>query len=223
MNRASSIRACYLSPAMLRPIDLLGRVFDRCAALGFDTVVLPHLFVADADWHQARLCDPQRLAPVLAWSGSAEEGLARISALARARGLEPIMDVRLDQLDAQAPAAGSQPECFRPLRASDGPLPDPRRGADAASAAVSRFRSQPQALERWWQRQLQQWSEAGLAGFRCLWPQQVPPASWSTIMAGVREQRPAVFWVWTPGTELTQLRGLAECGFDAGFASLAWW
>jgi starch synthase (maltosyl-transferring) len=223
MNRASSIRACYVTPAMLRPTDGLGRVFDRCAALGFSSVVLPHLFVAGDDWTHSRLGDPDRLAPALASGGSALDGLAQLARMARERDLDLVIDVRLDQLDAQSPAVAAQPDCFRPLRAGDGPLPDPRRGADAASAAVARFRSQPQALERWWQAQLGQWIGAGVAGFRCLWPQQVPADSWHAIIAGIRQRHQAGFWAWTPGTDLAQLRALADCGFDAAFASLAWW
>lgn len=167
--------------------------------------------------------DPERLAPVFGWDGDAVEGLSRLVQAGRERGLGIVLDLRLDEVDALSPVVSAHPDCFRPHRNSDGPPPDPRRGPDPASAAVARFRSQPEALLQWWQDQLGRWCESGITGFRCLWPQSVPASHWRTLVGNVGGRHGAEFWLWTPGLEPRELVALADCGFSAGFSSLAWW
>ncbi|MBW3549935.1 MAG: DUF3416 domain-containing protein [Proteobacteria bacterium] len=222
MNRASPPRACYIRPSLLGPVDRFAPLLDRCAALGFNTVVLPCPFVQDQAWAQARLGDAERLAPVLG-GGNAAEALTRLSALCRERGLWIVLDVRLDQVAGDAPVVTAMPHRFRPHRTIDGALPDPRRPPETAGAAIARFGDEPDELTDWWCKQLSRWCDAGIAGFRCLWPQRVPPAHWHSLMSGVRAQREAAFWAWTPGVAPQELLALGDCGFDAAFSSLAWW
>ncbi|MDQ3206650.1 MAG: DUF3416 domain-containing protein [Pseudomonadota bacterium] len=223
MNRARSVRACYLNPSLLRPIKDFDALFRRCAQLGFSEVVLPCPFVADSDWKHARLSDPDRLAPVFGWSGNAADGLSKLAKTAKAHNLGLVLDLRLDEVAADSPVVSSHPDCFRPQRNSDGPAPDPRQGPAPASAAVARFRSQPAALVDWWQEQLGQWCAAGVTGFRCLWPQRVPPAQWRALIEAVGKAHDAEFMAWTPGLEPRELQALSGCGFTAAFSSLAWW
>jgi starch synthase (maltosyl-transferring) len=224
MSHASATRACYLPRAQLRPFDELEAVLDRCVALGFDTVVLPSLFADGEDADQARLGDPTRLPAVLQWRGTANEGLSALAELAGARGLRLAMDVRLDEVAANAPVSATLPHCFRPLRATDGPLPDPRVTSPQADAWIARFDGGSTELLAWWADQLSQWCAAGITAFRCLWPQKVPPSHWESVIAQVRHSWPdAEFWAWTPGTTPSQMDALIGRGFDVAFASLGWW
>ncbi len=223
MTRARPIRACYLLPSQLSPLADMAAVYGRCAALGFSHVVVPSPFAAGADVLAARLGDPARLGAGWAWSGSAQDGLARLAAQARDAGLDLVVDLRLDEVDAASPLVAAHPDCFRPRRSSDGPPPDPRREPAAPSAAIARFRSHPGALTAWWRDTLGHWRDAGIAGFRCLWPQRVPAQAWRELIDGLTGDPGPEFWLWTPGLAPAELEALAGCGFTAGFSSLAWW
>ncbi|HSM11785.1 MAG TPA: maltotransferase domain-containing protein, partial [Lysobacter sp.] len=224
MIRASAVaRACYIRPSLLRPLAAFASILDRCAALGFDTAVLPCPFVDDAQWAQARLSDPDRLAPAFAWHDDAMSGLSQLTGLGRERGLGIVLDLRLDEVAAHAPITAAQPQWFRPYRAIGGALPDPRRPPQPATAAIARFDDESVALTRWWSDCLARWCNAGVVGYRCLWPQQVPPPSWRKVMQLVRRNHDARFWAWTPGLDARDMLALADCGFDAAFSSLAWW
>src|SRR5690606_1016293 len=130
MERArTAIRASFVQPSLLGPIQGFPHILDRCAALGFTAVALPPPFVDAKDWQQARLADPDRLADVFQWSGSGVEGLAALAGMARERGLDLVIDLRGDQLSGHAPVVTSHPGWFRPQRATEGAPPDPRKPA----------------------------------------------------------------------------------------------
>ncbi|MDQ3288765.1 MAG: alpha-1,4-glucan--maltose-1-phosphate maltosyltransferase [Pseudomonadota bacterium] len=224
MIRASSVvRASYLRPSLLGPIAEFPEVLDRSAASGCNTVVLPSPFAAGAHWTQARLGDTDHLAPVFDWSRDAATGLSRLAELARERDLDLVIDVRLDEVAADSLVASEHPQLFRPRRGYEGPLPDPRKPPEPAEAAIARFEDDSGEITGWWGDRLAQWSDAGVSGFRCLWPQQVPAAAWNAVMTSVRRTGDARFWAWTPGLTRPEMLALADCGFDAAFASLAWW
>ncbi|MGE0714943.1 MAG: alpha-1,4-glucan--maltose-1-phosphate maltosyltransferase [Alphaproteobacteria bacterium] len=67
-------------------------------------------------------------------------------------------------------------------------------------------------------------SRAGVVGFRCLAPDRRTAADWAHLMAATRLQsRDCLFLAWTPGLSREAMRALAGAGFDAVFASTAWW
>ena len=223
MERArNAIRAGFVQPSLLGSIQSFSNILDRCAALGFTSVALPSPFVDAEDWQQARLADPDRLAEVFQCPGSGIEGLAALAGMARERSLDLVIDLRVDQLSGHAPVVASKPGWFRPRRATEGAPPDPRRPSTRADVAVARFddASVSDELARWWGDLLRRWHEAGVAGFRCLWPQNVPSASWTQMIEHAGGAR---FWAWTPGIPTSDLAGLSECGFQGAFSSLAWW
>lgn len=223
MSRTTRIRACYLPLSQLRPVAGMAAVFERCAALGFSHVVLPSPLADGDDPGAARLGDPARLGARWDWPGTALEGLSQLAAGARKVGLELVIDLRLDEVEATSPLVAAHPDCFRPRRSSDGPPPDPRRWPSPPTAAIARFRSHPEALTRWWRGTLADWRDAGVAGFRCLWPQRVPASAWRELTASLADDDGPDFWLWTPGLTPAELDALAGCGFTAGFSSLAWW
>lgn len=68
------------------------------------------------------------------------------------------------------------------------------------------------------------WSNAGVAGFRCLAPAALAPEDWRVLVAAVHAQQPeCCFMAWTPGMGIEQVSRLAEAGFEAAFLSLPWW
>src|SRR5262249_25581607 len=65
----------------------------------------------------------------------------------------------------------------------------------------------------WWARQCAKWIEAGIAGFRCIRPDQVPADFWRELITAVRLQHARVnFMASTLGVGDSEK--LAECGFD---------
>lgn len=75
-----------------------------------------------------------------------------------------------------------------------------------------------------WGERLSAWSNAGVAGFRCLAPARLSADDWKALISRVHTQQPeCCFMAWTPGLNPEQVAQLADSGFEAAFLSLPWW
>lgn len=192
--------------------DLLG----RCAAMGFDHVLLCGDLVDASFAEVAKLCKGHRL-----------RLLADLS-LTRFYAGDPVLTSHADWFAPQSSAAvGLSSQDL----ASD-PLPDPRYPSvmderdDELVTRRARF-DDPVAADAmldWWRARLMTLVDAGVAGFRCQEPASIPADFWRRLIAGIRQQQADCrFLAWTPGCTHDQLDGLAGIGFDAVFSSGAWW
>jgi starch synthase (maltosyl-transferring) len=204
-DHAFGLRIQALPPAATPSADLQPR-FQAAAAMGFDAVLLPlPAGTATGD----RAAEP-----------GFEAALAEAAAAARAAGLLPLVDLRLDQVGDAAPLLAEQPGWFDrgPARRPGDPRQDP------ADRTGGRPRLQdPAVLDGyidWWAGRLAHWLARGIGGFRCLAATRLPAAFWTRLIARVPEAR---FLLWAPGEPAPALAGLAGSGFAGVFSSLAWW
>jgi starch synthase (maltosyl-transferring) len=185
-------RICYFHS---QAIDDPDAHLDRCAAMGFD-----HVLVAAA--------------PDLA-------GLAKRCA---ERKLQLLIDFDPAGIARDGALLEGHPDWFAAPGMHDD-LPDPRRAPLQRQQRAIRFERpevQEEMLEYWRQR-LRSWISAGVAGFRCIGITNAPPQFWQGVMTAARQGGAVRFLAWTPGCTPEQLQALAGCGFDASFSSAAWW
>ena len=216
-----SPRIYYLHPLLAGLVAEWGRQFDRIARLGFDHVLLAPPFLPSDSGSILLAADYERLHPQLG-AGDAGAALGRITVEARARGLTVFLDVVPARAAAGSPAA--RPALFR-VPAASAPL-DPRMYAAEAGAAEARLDDDDAvaALAEWWTERLLGWAAAGIAGFRFLDLEGVPPRLVAGIVDAVRRQAPGCrFLAWTPGLGWEALDGLRGVGLDFVFSSLPWW
>jgi starch synthase (maltosyl-transferring) len=102
---------------------------------------------------------------------------------------------------------------------------DPRRGINKGLLHIRRVDGRaPAALIEYWGTRLLDWANAGVAGFRCLFPDGLTGDEWRALIAHVHAHQPdCSFLAWTPGLSPEQLRRLSGAGFEASFLSLPWW
>jgi starch synthase (maltosyl-transferring) len=74
------------------------------------------------------------------------------------------------------------------------------------------------AVADWWIELLTRLTRVGVAGFRCLTLNLVPPTFWRRLTAAFPE---ALFLAWTPG--VAGPRDFAGAGFDLTCSSAGWW
>jgi starch synthase (maltosyl-transferring) len=178
---------------------------DRCAAMGFDHVLIPAMPAADD-------ANPEFA-----------QALARAC---KSRKLTLLVDLDIDSLSANEALAETHPDWFLSSERSDDDLPDPRRPSPRERKNVLRL-DQPfvvEAIRKYWQHYLQSWRDAGAGGFRCVGIARLSPAIWRDLIESIRGGKaPVRFLAWTPGCTPAQLAALSDCGFDATFSSGAWW
>ncbi|HEX2526019.1 MAG TPA: maltotransferase domain-containing protein [Geminicoccus sp.] len=214
-------RIYYVHPLLVGPLDAWDTIFEHAAGLGFDTVLTAPPF---APGHGESLFLPHdmgRLHPALGHDDAAS-GLARLVEMARAHGLALMLDIVVDRVAADSTFAmelGLTP-------AHRGAL-DPRRDpADRDAVIISYDPASPadhpyisMLAER-----LGSLAAAGIAGFRCLHWERVPPTALSHLVARVREGSPGTrFLAWTPGTRAEARQAVRSVGFDGVFSSVCWW
>jgi starch synthase (maltosyl-transferring) len=217
-----SPRIYYLHPLLAGPLADWASTLDRIATLGFDHLLLAPVFRPGGSGSILLAADYDRLHPALAAECDAEAGLARIAAEARARGLTTLLDVMPSRASAGSRAA--PPPLFR---AADEAVPlDPRRYAPEAGAAEARTDSDEAlaGLAEWWTGHLLAWVETGIAGFRFIGLDRVPPTLMARVIGAVRQHAgDCQFLAWTPGLGVTALDGWRGIGLDFVFSSLPWW
>ena len=194
--------------------------FAHCRDLGFDAVCLAPPFVPGDGGDIFATSEHEALHPALGSRDSADDALARVALIQPpGTGWRCCSMSRSTALPPMPPCAASATGSATPIR----PIPAGRvRPAwftpDSIAAEVA------EGLSSWWLERLVRLAQAGLAGFRCLEPDSVPPAVWRRLIAAVREAVPgSSFIAWTPGLDHAAIGALAGCGFDNVVSSLAWW
>lgn len=153
--------------------------------------------------------------------------LARFARDCRKVGLRVVLDLELDRFPTSHPIFTHHEENFFLPEHDAHALPDPRFSATAHDDRHAQLRLDAdgtQLAEHYWQAQLTHWLAAGIGGFRCLGMARMSPSLWQTLITHAKSvDNNVTFLAWTPGCMPEQLTAIADCGFDAVFASDAWW
>ena len=211
-------RVFYVNPLSVGPLRNWPALLDHASGMGFKQIMVAPLFAASNLFLPTDLDLPHE---VFESAGSARALLGKLAELCAAHGLDLLLDVPLAALSAAGKTAGEQPHLFQ----ASGPAHalDPRSYAAGGDAAWSRFDSQPEALASWWAHRLSDWVTAGVAGFRFIGLEHVPPACLSTILAGARGAGDVVAFGWTCGLSAERQAALSGCHLDYVFSSLPRW
>ena len=207
---------------------LLGRLSDwprhlqRAAGMRFSHVCVAPIFEPHASGDVFLTADLSSVDPTLGVKGSADQAAAQLAALCNRYGLRLILDVVLDRVAADGPAA--QADLFIKDRPNSG-IVDPRSNPPDMHGAVARFDDGSSAprLADWWTARLSRLLASGVAGFRYLGIDRVPGASLRRMTEGLRRQADCLALGWTPGVAWSRLPDLSQAGFDGVFASTPWW
>jgi starch synthase (maltosyl-transferring) len=217
-------RIYYFHPLLAGEPSSWRRHLNRCKDMGFDHVLLAPIFAPGEDGDIFLTADHDRAHPAVS-SATADAIVEDFAKSCRACGLSLFLDIVVGEVARDALLARSSPSWFRHIGLSPA-LVDPRQTRLSAHAAYPRFDNAGATgdIVDWWIARLCRLIAAGAAGFRCLEPQQVPPAVWRQIIAGVEKEFPDCrFLAWTPGLDWDAVAGLRACGFAAAFSSLPWW
>ena len=188
-------------------------LFARVSAMQFDSILLAGCTLS-------------------AFGESADESgasvLARFAQACRKAGLKLLIDLELDRFPVTHPFHTEHTENFFLPEQDTHALPDPRFGSirhDDRHMQLRLDTNGTQLALAYWQTQLAEWLEMGVGGFRCLGIARISPSVWQTLIAHAKAdaQHTPVFLAWTPGCAPEQLKAIGDCGFDAVFASDAWW
>ena len=218
-------RIYHLHPLVAGRWERWAEEFARVRALGFDHICSAPPFVPGESGDIFVTADHERLHPALAWDGGADDGLSGLAAMAGEHDLRLMLDIKLEEVAGEAALRQRQPDWFSSSGFSGG-TPDPRLGPQRLGVGHARFQDTEAAegLTAWWSDRLQRLVRAGVAGFRCLEPQRVPPAIWRRLIQAVHTARPdCLMLAWTPGIDRASLTRLSGLGFDFVCASGAWW
>ena len=209
----------HLHPLVAGPLTEWPGHFAHCRDLGFDAVCLAPPFAPGDGGDIFATSEHEALHPALGSRDSADDALARAAESAAGHGLALLLDVAIDRVAANA-ALRCLGDWF-----GDADSPDPRRPCPPGLVYARFDRAEvAEHLTSWWIDRLVRLAQAGLAGFRCLEPDSVPPPVWRRLIAAVREAVPGTrFIAWTPGLDHAAIGALAGCGFDNVVRSLAWW
>ncbi|HWX48702.1 MAG TPA: maltotransferase domain-containing protein [Roseomonas sp.] len=212
----------YLNPLAAGPLDAWPAEFERIAALGFDSVAIAPPFTPGSDGDPFLTRDHAALHPALG-GGETLPALRQMAEAARAQGLALLLDLVTDRLARDAVALRAAPRDWVAWRAPEDAPPDPRHPPGLAQAARLTYPA-PEGLLAFWRNHLTEWTQAGIAGFRCLEPGLGGQPFWGPLIEAVRQAAPdTCFIAWTPGTPQDALAGLAGSGFDLVASSLPWW
>jgi starch synthase (maltosyl-transferring) len=142
------------------------------------------------------------------------------------KGLRILLDFDAGAACSSHELQEQHPDWFEQVR-DDDDLPDPRRLPVLKESSRVRLRQEPEVMQgllAHLKQGLAARLERGAAGFRCLGLETLAPVVWRQLLDAVRNEVPeARFLAWTPGTSAHQIAELVGVGFDATFASLAWW
>src|SRR5215467_10372063 len=210
----------YLHPLLAGPIEEWREHLDRIAAMGFGAVIIAPLFRPGASGDLFLTADHDRLDPRLG-TGDAVAALARCAQAADSRGLRPMLDLVIDRVAAEATGNGA--EAWYGSDTGDEP-PDPRRAPRESGVARLHADVDIDEFVAAWSGRLAMWADAGIVGFRCVWPHRVPPPFWRQVIGAMKE-RPGTtdFIAWTPGLDDGAAAALAACGFDRAACCTAVW
>jgi starch synthase (maltosyl-transferring) len=214
----------HLHPLVAGRLSEWPAQFARCRAMGFDIVCVAPPFAPGAGGDIFITADHESLHPALGWQGSADGGIGRMTQAAAGHGLRVWLDLAIDRVAIDAAIRQSKEQWFS--TGGCGALPNPRRTPYRLDAAYARLERTEiaEAMAAWWLDRLGRLVQAGVAGFRCLEPDRVPPPVWRQIIGAIRVQSAQCrFLAWTPDVDRAALPRLEGVGFDHVCSSLAWW
>ena len=206
----------HLHPLLAGPLAVWGPELERIAALGFRGIAVPPVFRTGRAGDLTRVSDHDQPHPALGLEGDGTGAVAAIAAACRRHGLSLVLDLLPDRVAADGAMAAAHPEWFHAAGASD--YVDPRLPPEERGLALSR--DFPEGLAAWWEERLRAWAGAGVAGFRALHPERVPPEAWRRLIAAAPG---CTFLAWTPGLPVATAAALGGAGFDRLASSAAWW
>jgi starch synthase (maltosyl-transferring) len=217
-------RIYHLHPLVAGPLAGWDAIFAHIASMQFDHVCVAPPLAPAPGGDIFVTADHEALHPALQWHSDADSGIARMTAMAQARGLRLMLDVTLGHVAADADIRNREHGWFS--SGFCGGAPDPRRSPHRPDAAYARFHDAESAegLLSWWRGRLARLVRAGVRGFRFLEPDRVPPALWRRLIAALRDIEPGCLMLcWTPGIDRGAIAHMTDVGFDRVCASIAWW
>ena len=208
----------HLHPLLAGPLNTWQATLARIAAMGFSHVCLAPPFEPGGTGDIFIHFTFDRLHPALGFVGTAEQGIALAAEMASRAGLRLVLDIAPGHIATDSPLRQRQPGWFGETGFEH--AADPRRPPHRLDVVVPNFgqTSVADAIADWWIELLTRWTGVGVAGFRCLTLDVVPPPVWRRIVAAVPQ---ALFLAWTPG--VPGLRDFAGVGFDLTCSSAGWW
>jgi starch synthase (maltosyl-transferring) len=222
----------YFHPLLAGPRSSWGDHFRRCRDNGFDYVLTAPLFAPGETGDIFLTGSHETVHPALHRTQdgekdgeAADQAFAELAGLCRQNGLGLFADIVVGRAAPDADLARTNPGWFHVSKITDERV-DPRLPLDHADAAYPRFDDAGVAehVTAWWVERLLRLTRAGVAGFRCIEPQLVPPALWRAIIGAVRQSAvDCRFLAWTPGLSWADVTQLRSVGFAAAFSSLPWW
>jgi starch synthase (maltosyl-transferring) len=208
---AANAALYYMPGALAGQITVWPAHLQRARRLGFRQICTAPFTRPGQRGDLFLAADLDRPDPRLGAYDTMEAALAAAATAANRAGLELLVDVVLDRMAIDATdRTGYEPP------AGTSAL-DPRRPSADIDAAFARF-DRPDLLERW-SRRLGAWKKAGVAGFRVLGLEHVPPDFLRRLIAAVGGR----FYGWTPGLDWPRLEKLEGLGLAGVFASTPWW
>jgi starch synthase (maltosyl-transferring) len=214
-------RIYYMHPLLAGGVREWGKELDRCAAMGFDQVLVAPLLAPGRGGDLFLTSDPQRANPALGWSGDAVSALAHAASLCRERGLRLLVDLVVDRVAEDSPLCIAHPALFA---AADARTALDPRGPRGAWGAVAARWDEPEAAAALWAGLVAEWAAAGVAGVRIASLGAVPPAGLRALIGRVRATAPDFRLLgWTPGLAAPAVQALRGAGLDGVFSSLPWW
>ncbi|HKS62429.1 MAG TPA: hypothetical protein VJT13_12055, partial [Xanthobacteraceae bacterium] len=223
-NPTAGARLYYVSPLLAGPLKDWDGLFQRARNMGFSHVCSAPIFTPTATQDLFLIDDFERTNAVLRLKEEADAAVQDLAGVAREAGLYLLLDLVLDRVAADGAMARSAPHWFYRSAGSD--VVDPREAQLGAEAVPARFEDpeREKELTAWWVDRIIRLAKAGAAGFRLLGLADVPARFVQAVIEGVRQECPScLFFGWTPGVPWSQLGALEDAGFDAVFASTAWW
>ncbi|MGH7041034.1 MAG: maltotransferase domain-containing protein, partial [Acetobacteraceae bacterium] len=217
-------RIYYLHPLLAGVVRNWGAELDRCAAMGFDHVLVAPIFATGPGADLFLTSDHERANSALDWQGSAQSAIAHICVMCRARGMGLLMDMVIDRIAGDSPLQAAYPELFE--HAEDATALDPRLPRGKPGVALARWSAPGAAstLAAMWADVMVGWAATGLAGVRIESLAGVPPAGLRALIDRVHRDAPGfLFLGWTPGLPRPALAALRGVGLDFVFSSLPWW
>lgn len=198
----------YLPAAGVGQQDAWARMLARAAASGFTDLLLSPPFATGDD--PFLVSSHFEGSTDLSWDVPFATGLRHLCATAREHGIGILLDLPLDRVARDGTLARQHPAW---CRAGD----DPR-------AAGWDFPRHYQEILGYWTMVLHTLLEAGVAGFRCDAPQDLPPGMLHDIIRASHAIAPACRWIaWTAGLAPDMVHQVALSGVNMVSSSLAWW
>ncbi|HTH45019.1 MAG TPA: maltotransferase domain-containing protein [Oxalicibacterium sp.] len=209
-------RIYCIAPATIADAAERERTLAHASDMQFDTILLCHTGALASPEQDETFDD-----------ADSDRAIAALAADCAQRGLRLLLDLELDCFAPAHALPAQHADQFFKHHDGAQTLPDPRIPHSPTPERRVRLRLDAAGIElalSYWQARVAGWLDAGVAGFRCLDIARIPPALWQKLIARSKQNKgDADFLAWTPGCTPEQLQAVQDCGFDAVFASDAWW